>query len=1267
MRIIIFVLIPLLFVTPSHSQTTKAPLKYPSILWEISSKKTNKKSYLFGTYHISKKNVFHLSDSFYVAIRNSDVIATESLESNWEEEFYQQPLYAPDDLGEIRRWRGEYFPGYYSDFNINSFGFSNYEKELEKKFDEYPSIIKGIISRVYNEDYSEDTYLDHYIYKLGRRLEKLSVGLENFRESNDIILQGAINRELEPRSAANSFDNRIDGDDLLDAYIRNNLDELDSLSILSDGSEAYREKMLYERNMVQAKQIDSFIRNNKTIFAAVGCAHLPGKKGVIEMLRAMGYEMRPILATQKSEGTNKQYKEQIVKKEFSRQVSPDGLISVKTPGKLYSFSKKSYEEFLQSVDVDNDAYFLISRISTNYHLAGDNEQKVLKKLDSLFYDNIPGDILEKKPIEKNGYRGYEITSKKKTGMYQKFQVFVTPAEIIYFKSYSTETYFQKSGYVDTFFQSIQLAPLKKPATEKTFSPAPYGGFAANFPTDPAVIKNFGNGISRWEYFAADSSGDYTVLKSWRYDSDFGGDDTLDLQLMRLSYQTSYFIDSCISSKPATINGRAALVCSFLHTDKSISKVCFTLRGNECYAAIGHAAKDNSRLDNFIHSFSLTPYKMPSPVNQVDTFYNFSVKSPFFYDKETIGHRKAADEWINRYRGNKEFATKIKNEFSPGTNILFNDTTGFRLTMAANYAFNKATVDQFADSVYFRRVNYDTSMISKTDFVMMVDGLRGQYFIKSFSKKTMPDSSIEKTAIVKWQASSRLKLIRIIELPGRDQLRKIGFQYDSLDQDHPLINVAASYRVNDLGKIPRKEDISSMLAKATRNDTSIGKNFYTDLSKALYKADEKYLPEIIHAIRSLPTGIRDYLRIKERMVSSLQYFPAQESTDFLATYFTEQEDTFMIRKACLNALFVQQTAYSLNKGMKLLAEDPDVDYTTGDSPLAVYIRAANSKKGKPEDQNSRESFAVLGKNAEQIAALLNESAWREDAIRTLLLLQEKGLLKKKALKTYVPKLLQYAKKEVRRSMQSDMRRIEAAKQVTDDDNSSTSFISDFTGSSDRESTNSLLIPVCNLLLPYRSTVPEVDGLFEKIRQLDTSNSVKKSFLLFSIKKGVEFPDSILNKYITNETKAYSFIREASRDSVDLCSRYSIGPASLARLMVLKDNTPGSRSFIDSFVLVQTDTVLQRDSIHYIYTYKTWQKKDRKNSAWVICKITRSGRTGKYIFRDFLKASSSYSVLPAKLSAKDKEQLNLRILYDEYRPLNRYFNGVKGYSNFSIQYP
>src|SRR5215210_5406651 len=74
----------------SHAQISKLKdRKYPSLLWEITGNGLKKPSYLFGTMHVSTKMAFNLSDSFYLAIRNADVVALETNPESWQEDMFR--------------------------------------------------------------------------------------------------------------------------------------------------------------------------------------------------------------------------------------------------------------------------------------------------------------------------------------------------------------------------------------------------------------------------------------------------------------------------------------------------------------------------------------------------------------------------------------------------------------------------------------------------------------------------------------------------------------------------------------------------------------------------------------------------------------------------------------------------------------------------------------------------------------------------------------------------------------------------------------------------------------------------------------------------------------------------------------------------------------------------------------------------------------------------------------------------------------------------
>ena len=72
---------------------------YPSLLWEVTRADQSDPSYLYGTMHVSSKIAFNLSDSFFVALKNVEMVALESDPSKWMDE-----MEGMDMLGRSYDW-----------------------------------------------------------------------------------------------------------------------------------------------------------------------------------------------------------------------------------------------------------------------------------------------------------------------------------------------------------------------------------------------------------------------------------------------------------------------------------------------------------------------------------------------------------------------------------------------------------------------------------------------------------------------------------------------------------------------------------------------------------------------------------------------------------------------------------------------------------------------------------------------------------------------------------------------------------------------------------------------------------------------------------------------------------------------------------------------------------------------------------------------------------------------------------------------------------
>jgi len=169
--------------TSIYSQKNTAS-KYPSLFWEISGNGLKKPSYLFGTMHVSNKMVFHLSDSFYYAMKSVDAVALELNPDVWQGKMVR--------LDQTKQNYAEYVKAPSGDLlTESSFKIDKYDDELKAALSTEPTVVNSLLYRTYKakEDFEEDTFLDLYIFQTGKKLGKRSAGVEDFNETEKIVLQ----------------------------------------------------------------------------------------------------------------------------------------------------------------------------------------------------------------------------------------------------------------------------------------------------------------------------------------------------------------------------------------------------------------------------------------------------------------------------------------------------------------------------------------------------------------------------------------------------------------------------------------------------------------------------------------------------------------------------------------------------------------------------------------------------------------------------------------------------------------------------------------------------------------------------------------------------------------------------------------------------------------------------------------------------------------------------------------------------------------------
>jgi hypothetical protein len=207
------------------------------------------------------------------------------------------------------------------------------------------------------------------------------------------------------------------------------------------------------------------IMNKQSVFSGVGAAHLPGEKGMINLLVQKGYKVRPVVLNKDLDSEQKEKVEKIqYPVSFTTFTDPDSIFTVEVPGRMYEVAKtKSYKYYLYP-DMVNGCFYLVMTVQNYGALLGIKPNDYSKKLDSLLFENIPGKILQKTPFTtSNGLAGYDIENVTKRGDHQLYKIIFTPNQLIVVKVIGNDDY-AKGADAQRFFKSIKLHSF----TNKTF-------------------------------------------------------------------------------------------------------------------------------------------------------------------------------------------------------------------------------------------------------------------------------------------------------------------------------------------------------------------------------------------------------------------------------------------------------------------------------------------------------------------------------------------------------------------------------------------------------------------------------------------------------------------------------------------------------------------------------------------------------------------------------------------------------------------------------
>jgi uncharacterized protein YbaP (TraB family) len=1160
--------------TASFSQSAKLrSKKYPSLLWAITGKGLTKPSYLFGTMHVSSKMAFHLSDSFYLGLKNADIVALETNPGNWQEDFSRYNL---DGTVYSYTFSGK---GGYNEPNdylsINTLKAFPYDKLAERALYSNPSIINSFLYRTNSDvssDFEEDTYLDLYIYQVGRKWNKRVCGVENFDESMTLMKEAYVDAAKDKNLKERNYD--IDRDfsygKLEEAYRTGNLDLVDTINKVNSRSAAFDEKFLYKRNEIQAASIDSILKSQASLFVGVGAAHLPGERGVIELLRKKGYQLRPIKMTERDSRHKDEIEKIRVPVPFSRQTSEDGFYSVSLPGKLYSFNRQTgLIDQRQYADMSNGSYYMISRIFTNAALWGHSIETVQRKVDSVLYENIPGKILSKKNITKNGYKGFDIVNRTRRGDYQHYNIFITPFEVILFKISGNGDYVEQGKEAAQFFSSIQFKEYKPnwPATGwRKYCPS-FGGFEVEMPHPPLV-----NNASNWQFLAYDpaTSTNFEVIRTDVHNFRFVEEDSLDLSLLEESFSSSEFIEKQLSRRPVMQNGYAALDAKYKYKDGSVALVKFLIQGPHYYTLIANGKTENRLMNQFLNSFAIKPFVYGKAQRQSDTTLFYSVASPVpvqkkkklsLYPEELyrLGTKPSDDDGFLEENGT--YKDKLVENDSTGEKIYVSFYKPSRYNAERDSIWEK-------DSTHFKTQDQD-------------------WIYRSRKEATLPDKmkvleyelgDPKSSRIIRGKSFRKGEVYYNLIVQGDSVTKWSSFVTDFFNSFHPADTVK--------GVDPAVKKTTVFFSDFFNRDTLQHRRAVKNIP--LLRFDSSDFSQLKKAIQVLSWNEKKYLDIKNSFVFQLSTVSTKASADYLKEIYYAAGDTVDLQYTALEALLQQRTAYAYQVFRDIMVNEPPVlNYKQDNSPYSDDYKENLSNRNFMDEL--KDSLPLTKTIIKELLPLININDYEQTMIDLLQTLVDSNVIAGREYEVYLPKFLIEAKQEMKKQVINEKNKSIENAQNGEAENSSKN-------SEDKDEGNTKLVSYATLLMPFWNANASVPQLFQQMLT-STDKGLKYNIMLLMLRNAKPVPDTLLNYFASQDAFRFELYTDLRGNKL-----LSLFPASfnnhidLAKSELVNLNSyqaPDTIAYIDKLPLQFRD----RNGLVYFFKYR--QNKD--DNSWKLATV------------------------------------------------------------------
>jgi len=268
--------------------------KENTLLWKISGNGLDKPSYLFGTIHMICADDALLSENMMKAIKNCDEVYFEVDMDNLFEM-----------VGAMNKMK------MMGDTTLKDLLNDTDYKKVKNYFTEKGSMLPFSMLETYKPMLAASTLeqgsmpcentamMEQVIMKEAKDYNKKIKGLETMSYQAGVLDSIPYKLQAEQLVAYIDKANKGEEDDtemkeMFNAYKNQDLKKLEEMLLSTDaGISSFTDILLYHRNQNWVQKLKSLLPQ-KSLLIAVGAGHLPGQKGVINLLRKEGYKVTPV-------------------------------------------------------------------------------------------------------------------------------------------------------------------------------------------------------------------------------------------------------------------------------------------------------------------------------------------------------------------------------------------------------------------------------------------------------------------------------------------------------------------------------------------------------------------------------------------------------------------------------------------------------------------------------------------------------------------------------------------------------------------------------------------------------------------------------------------------------------------------------------------------------------------------------------------------------------------------------------------------------------